>query len=169
MGIQNSLFAQSVKVTEVVGTKVGAGVSSYTSGRPIPALQLGRQFTPSFYTGMSMVGVQSKAYYTNSYNAVVLFWPKNAPFWGGVLHSSLGFGAYYNEKGIKKNIESDPDSDEIEKDRDYMLGPAFSIEWRIGTATKTYLGFEYTMGIGTGAFGLGFGDIGVFTVGAFFP
>lgn len=160
--------AQSLKTTETVGSKVGLGVSSHTIGRFLPALHLGRQWTPTIFTGFSMVGAQTKAYYDSSYNFTLLFFPKNTPFWGGTLHASFGIGGFYNERGIRANaVSDDGDEEEILKDKDTMGGPAFSVEWR--PSPQMYVGFDYTMGLGPGAVGMGWADVGIFCIGAVIP
>ncbi len=142
---------------------VGAGLSSQTSGRMAPALDLGIDIGPLLLTGM-MGGVETDAYYHNYYTANLLFGFRK---WGsgylGEVWAGIGFGGHLSKKGLKDLDDQSTTANETSGDSS-GFGPAFRVEAR-PFAGPVYFAVNYTMGLGPAAFAGGFGDSGLFAVG----
>ena len=140
---------------------LGVGVSSSTDGRATPAINLGLPFGKQYLLSATSAGVQTKAYYHSTYNMSFLKWMKGSKTLFGETFIGLGAGVHYGVKGIA--LDPDDEDSEVEKDTDFDIGPAFRMA--VHPFDSFFVGFDFVMGLGAGALGLGFADSGAFAVG----
>lgn len=159
-----ALFILSMTATNTEANDyfVGAGNSSLTSGRFVPALNAGVIFDKWTISGM-LAGVRTRAYYSNMYTINALRYRKFGRFLGGSLWSGVGLGVGYGQKGVVTQFETADQDEEIETDVDALIGPAFRVAWL--PWEMVYLGFEFTMGIHWGTTGNAWSDEGILALG----
>jgi hypothetical protein len=117
---------------------VGAGFSSTTSGRQIPALAgavgLGAWTLSGFTTGVTTPIYSHSGYLLHA----------TTPFikgdFLGTLEFSIGGGAYYAHRALRATPAS-----ATERNDSFSLGPSFRTMWRPGG--PFYIGFDVLMGI----------------------
>lgn len=141
----------------------GIGYTSVADGRIIPGLNAGLTFGKSFMlTGMA-AGVATSAYYANSYTLNALYVADFGKSWMGNTTAGIGFGGMYSKKGLLVETKEEDDADKEKTEHTATVGPSFRVA--INPFSKFYVAFEYMMGLGGGALGLGFGDTGIFALG----
>lgn len=117
---------------------VGVGTSSFTGGRPAPALAVGLEYD-SWGMLVRSVGVQTTIYSQNAWTVAAyknIFSEKT-----GILGVSAGagFGGTYILRTYRTSLIS-----EIENNKEYVLGPHLSAKFQLGFF---YLGFDTLLGI----------------------
>lgn len=117
---------------------VGLGSSSFTSGRPVPALALG--FDGETWGAVyRSVGVQTPIYAQNAWTVAGHRYKLKENF-GAVEGSiSAGLGASYIVRAFR-----DSPAAEVESVNEYLIGPHFSLKLQWGYA---YIGFDTLLGL----------------------
>jgi len=137
---------------------LGSGISSVTSGRMVPGLNVG--YTSSNWAlSINSIGVSSSYYYQSSYSMNYFWtWQSDQLFWGRTT-SGFGFGALYSQRGFQ-----DEGSTTQEVKSDYGLGPSFRVRWFF--AQPIYMNMEMLWGLrGTANLALNGQDFIMFSVG----
>jgi hypothetical protein len=119
--------------------EIGSGYSSSHSGRSIPTLALAYSDNSFALSGYS-TGVQNDYYYHSAYGLHAFSLKSLGSFLGGNMVGGAGFGAMYSKRGFKdSNDTSESNSD------DYVLGPAFRINWSI--TSFIFINVDVTYGV----------------------
>ena len=121
------------------GIDLGLGFNSATSGRMIPALVGGAAFSDSRLSG-SMTGVKSGYYYHSSYNLNYYKTWKAGDLFFGEMESGFGIGGLYAIRSFQ-----DDGSLTASTKSDFVLGPAFEMQWLF--TRVTYVSLEMLWGI----------------------
>jgi hypothetical protein len=143
--------------------RVGVGFSTVTSGRQIPALELGFGFNNGWSASAMLAGARTEAYYTSGIlvNAMkIKDWGK---FWFGRLEVGFGGGAFHGEKGIYTEVDDEGRLSNLVKDQDNTLGPAFRVAFR--PFEHFHISVEYMMGIGFSVISNAWEDVGMGAIG----
>lgn len=139
--------------------EVGTGFNSAHSGRLVPSLNIALisvDSTISFYSS----GVQNSYYYHSSYS-LTYFKSKNV---GEIFSFPVSFGAgvgiNLSERGFDENASSN-----VEKDSDFVIGPAIRVNWQM--LSMMYLSLESIYGIRDigSHLALNFQDVTSFSIG----
>lgn len=142
--------------------RAGAGFSTVTSGRPVPALELGLSISGWSLSGM-FAGARTKAYYSSGIMGNIMRTADWGDFWFGRLEVGFGGGAYHGEKGIYTKVEDDGHLSDLQKDQDNIVGPAFRVAFK--PVEHIHISLEFLMGIGTSILSNAWEDVGMGTVG----
>jgi hypothetical protein len=108
-------------------------------------------------------GVATKAYYANSYTLNALYSVEFGKSWMGLIRGGIGLGGMYTKKGLLVETKEADGADKEKTEETSMFGPSFRVS--INPFSRFYCALDYMMGLGSGAFGLGFGDTGIFALG----
>ena len=141
---------------------VGVGYSTVTSGRQIPALELGLDVNQWAINGM-FAGARTKAYYTSGIMGAVLRKVDWGEFWFGRLEVGFGGGVYHGEKGIYTSTDEEGKLTSLEKDQDNAAGPVFRVAFK--PITGIHISVEYLMGVGSSIFSNAWEDVGMGAIG----
>ncbi len=120
---------------------LGAGVSSETSGRVVPALNLavlGKSFGLSAFS----TGVKTTLYYESGYVLSALYLWQPGEILSGPVTAGLGLGFYYSKRGYRPGPSA-----ALEEDEDSTGGPSFRAEWKF--LGPFYLSAECLFGLRT--------------------
>lgn len=116
----------------------GLGSSSFTAGRPVPALALGYD-GDSWGAMYRSVGVQTPIYAQNAWTVAGHRYKLKENF-GSIQGSiSAGLGASYMVRAFR-----DSPTAEVESTKEYIFGPHFSLKLQWGYA---YFGFDTLLGL----------------------
>lgn len=142
--------------------RVGVGFSTLTSGRQIPALELGIGYNDYALSAM-LAGAQTEAYYTSGILVNGLKVKDWGEFWFGRLEVGFGGGLYYGQKGVYTDVDADGQPINLEKDTDTGLGPAFRVAFK--PFAHMHISLEYMMGFGTSVISNAWQDVGMGAIG----
>lgn len=143
--------------------RVGAGFSTVTSGRQIPALELGLDFGTN-WTGTTMLaGARTETYYTSGIMVNVLRNKNWGKFLFGTLEVGFGLGGFYGEKGVFNSRDENLKKTDFIEDRDNTFGPAFRVAFK--PFSGLHFSLEYLMGIGASLFSNAWEDVGMGSIG----
>ena len=138
---------------------LGVGASSFTTGRPAPALAIGLD-NGSWGALYRSSGVQTTIYAQNAWTVAgfKIVYSENL----GITHPSIGvgLGATYINRSYRRSLTSD-----IESYGESVLGPHFYLKIQLGPA---YLGFDTLLGLTSNIVQhlvLNFQDVSHITVG----
>ena len=140
--------------------ELGVGAASSYDGRFVPSLNVFVEAHSDISVSGSSAGVATKAYYHNTYTLAGLQTLSMGNLFLGQVNLGFGLGMYYAKKAV--NLDPLADGQDV-VDHDTGFGPAFRLA--IIPTEPVFVAFEYVMGLGIGAFGLGFGDTGSFSLG----
>ncbi len=143
--------------------RVGAGFSTLTSGRQIPALGLGINIGKDWCASGMLAGVRTEAYYSSGFMVNGLRTKDWGDFWFGRLEVGFGGGLYYGEKGIYTSVDQDGNLTNLAKDEDLTVGPAFRVAFK--PLPHVFLSVEYLMGIGGSIISNAWEDVGMGAIG----
>ena len=142
--------------------RAGIGYSTITSGRQIPALELGLDISGWAVSGM-LAGARTKAYYTSGAMLNVMRTADWGEFWFGRLEVGFGAGAFHSEKGIYTAVGDDGTLKKLEKDQDNGVGPAFRVAFK--PFERVHISVEYLMGVGVSIISNAYEDVGMGAIG----
>lgn len=123
---------------------IGAAVSSQTSGRQVPSLNLallGESFGISAYS----TGIKTALYYQSGYVASAYYLWSPGELLSGPITAGIGAGMYYGKRGYRETETS-----ALTEVQDSTGGPAFRVEWRF--LGPFYLSGEALFGLRLPAF-----------------
>lgn len=143
--------------------RVGVGFSTVTSGRQIPALELGLGFDQGWSASVMLAGARTKAYYTSGVLVNALKTKDWGKFWFGRLEVGAGGGAFHGEKGIYTEVDENGELTGLEKDEDNVVGPAFRVAFK--PFDHFHISLEYLMGVGISVFSNAWEDVGMGAIG----
>lgn len=117
---------------------LGVGTSSFTGGRPIPALALGIEVA-GYGVLFRGAGVQTTIYAQNSWTFAA--YKQVYREQSGMLAASLGagLGGAYIVRSYKRSLDS-----EAQNTYENVIGPHFSAKFEVGVI---YLGFDTVLGL----------------------
>jgi len=119
--------------------ELGAGLSSATSGRHLPALTGALTGSNWALTGSS-TGARSGYYYYANYSAAWMrTWSADSFLWS-TLEAGFGAGAFYSLRSFKDEGATSED-----KNSDFGLGPAFRVQWNV--LSPVYINLEVIWGL----------------------
>jgi hypothetical protein len=143
--------------------RVGVGYSTVTSGRQIPALELGIDFPNKWAVSAMLAGARTKAYYTSGFTLNALHVRDWGKFWFGNLDVGFGGGVFYGEKGVYTEVDESGALSNLQKNRDYGVGPAFRVAFK--PIKNMHISLEYMMGIGSSIISNAWQDVGMGAIG----
>ncbi len=144
-------------------TRVGVGYSTVTSGRQIPALELGFDLSNKWAASAMLAGARTEAYYTSGFSLNALHVRDWGKFWFGNLEVGFGGGIFYGEKGIYTEIDESGALTNLQKNTDYGIGPAFRVAFK--PIKSMHISVEYMMGIGSSIISNAWQDVGMGAIG----
>lgn len=157
------LLIQFSASTAFAVARVGVGYSTVTSGRQIPALELGIDFGKEWGVSAMLAGAQTKAYYTSGILVNAMRSRDWGQLWFGRLEVGFGGGVFHGEKGVYTSVDEDGKPKDLQKDQDNALGPAFRVAFK--PFEHFHVSLEYMMGIGTSVFSNAWEDVGMGAIG----
>ncbi len=101
--------------------QLGVGMTSFTSGRQVPSLQIGYE-TKTLGISFSSTGYRTRYDYLSGYIGSLYQIFNIGEFWGIKAKGGFGGGAYYTQRGYRETLV-----DETKEVTDAGIGPAFSI------------------------------------------
>jgi hypothetical protein len=116
------------------GLELGTGYSSSHSGRKIPTLALALN-SSSFVISGYATGVKNDYYYHSAYGLHAFSMSSS-----GTFSTGFGLGAMYSKRGFKDTGDSSE-----ETANDYVLGPAFRVNWTF--LKHGYINVDATYGL----------------------
>lgn len=119
--------------------EIGSGYSSSHSGRSIPTLALAYSDSSFALSGYS-TGVQNDYYYHSAYGLHAFSLKSLGTFLGGNMVGGAGLGAMYSKRGFKDSNDTSESSSD-----DYVLGPAFRINWSM--TSFLFINVDVTYGL----------------------
>lgn len=118
--------------------ELGAGTSTFTAGRFVPALELTYAGKDQAFA-WSATGVRNSYYYQSSH-LVAYYRTWNAgTMWGGAMNAGFGGAIGYSARSFK-----DEGSVIEDKATDFLVGPAIRMNWSYGFF---YLNLAVTFGL----------------------
>ncbi len=138
--VRHLLFLTSlfIAVSANASIDIGAGISSTTSGRFVPALT-GGLYTGGWAITGSANGVQTGYYYHSIYTLNYYRTWSSGNLFGGDVNSGFGAGVTYSMRGYE-DVNAD-----LKEIADLTLGPAFFVRWDFGDTV--YLNTEMIFGL----------------------
>jgi hypothetical protein len=103
---------------------VGAGFTSTTSGRTVPALSATYKWGKTALTGFT-TGVSTPLYYHSGYLLNIYGVWDVGKFLGGDITAGFGGGLYYGERGYRETTAA-----AVSKSSDFDFGPAVKVQWQ---------------------------------------
>ncbi len=142
----------------------GVGYSTVTSGRKLPALNVGANLSKDFVISGMTAGARTQAYFVSGYMLNGMWSVDWGKFWFGRLETAIGFGAYYGRKGVYTQVDANGKPYDLAVDVDTQIGPSFRVAFK--PLGPVYIGVEYNMGLDVGIFAgawpaTGLGAIGI--------
>lgn len=156
------LLLQCYASTALAAARVGVGFSTVTSGRQIPAIEVGLGINDWSASAM-LAGARTKAYYTSGVLVNVLKTKDWGKFWFGRLEVGGGGGAFHGEKGIYTEVDENGELSGLKKDTDNVVGPAFRVAFK--PFEHFHISLEYMMGFGTSVISNAWEDVGMGAIG----
>lgn len=133
------LFLFSICIKAQASLEVGAGSTSATGGRIVPALALGVS-NSSWGVFASSTGVANQYYFQSNYQLSYYWIHNSGTMWGGVVSPGFGLGTMYTLRSFK-----DEGSTVELKSDDFALGPALRLHWIY--FDSIYIGLDAMWGI----------------------
>ena len=119
--------------------EIGTGYASSHSGRKVTTLALAYT-TSNFALSTHSSGVKNDYYYSSSYGVNLFRTKKVGAIMGGVIQAGLGAGLLYSKSAFK-----DSDDTSESSNSDFLLGPAFRVNWSF--LGGFYLNVDATYGL----------------------
>ena len=120
------------KITEVSRLRLG----SHTF---LHACLLVLEFSPNYALSTYMAGVKNDYYYQSSYGVNVFSMRKGGDLMGGLVQGGFGLGLLYSKSGFK-----DSDDSSESTNTDFLIGPAFRLNWSFfNNLTRRFSFFFY--------------------------
>lgn len=144
------------------GIEVGAGTTSATGGRIVPALSLSLT-AASWAVFVSSTGVKNTYYHQSNYQTSAYWLYPGGSLLGGSVSAGFGIGGMF----LMRSFQDDGSTTEIRSD-DWLAGPAGRIRWSY--FDLLYLGIDAIWGLRTlaGALTLNYQDYTCVSVGVMF-
>lgn len=143
--------------------RVGVGYSTVTSGRQIPALELGVGFKDGWGASAMLAGAKTEAYYTSGILVNAMKTKDWGKFWFGRLEVGFGGGFFHGEKGVYTTVDENGKPGDLEKDQDNAVGPSFRVAFK--PFEHFHISLEYLMGIGESVISNAWEDVGMGAIG----
>lgn len=119
--------------------EVGTGFNSAHSGRVVPSLNIALVSADSVISFYSS-GVQNSYYYHSSYSLTYFKSKSVGDVFNFPVSFGVGLGINLSERGFDENASSN-----VEKDSDFVIGPAIRVHWQM--FSLMYLSLETIYGI----------------------
>lgn len=114
------IIATLICTQSLATVQAGAAMTSFTSGRQVPALQLGLE-TSGLLFSATTTGYHTKYDYLSGYIVSGYKLWSGGTLIGATVKLGFGLGGYYSKRGYKDNLTS-----ETKAKDDFGIGPAFT-------------------------------------------
>lgn len=116
-----ALFSSPLLWAQNSSVQAGVGMTSFTSGRQIPALNVGYEST-SFAASFTSAGYRTKYDYLSGYILSGFKAFAVGDFIGAPTRAGIGLGLYYSQRGYREALDAN-----VKSVNDFGVGPAFRV------------------------------------------
>ncbi len=123
--------SRSSSTESKIALQLGAGLTSFSSGRLVPSAYLGLDFTKLGFSAHT-TGYRSRYEYMAGYVGFGFYRLPAKPMIVGTLEFAVGIGAYFSRRGFRDRPDQpNPDAQNLVEWDDANGGPAFRVGYSL--------------------------------------